>query len=628
MGNKDVRWIQRFNNYKKALARLTSAIELSEERPLSDLEQQGLIQAFEFTFDMAWKTLQDFVVEKGYEGKRDKPIPTIVEAARKTIVDEKQWRLIYQSRNKTSHSYDEEIAQDIAEKVIEAYHTLFIQLETRLQLEKINREKQGLKFGLDDKVIEDIQKVFQDNWKVDAVVLFGSRAKGNYRERSDIDLAVKGRNITFDDILSLSSKLDDLNLPYEIDLINYSSIKDEDVIEHIDRVGIVFYERWKEYKFTDFVEINPVVKFHDKKKVSFIEMKDLSYGDRNCYPSIERELTGGARFENDDTLFARITPCLENGKINQVKGLKDGVGFGSTEFLVFRGKKNISNKDFVFYLLRWDEVRDYAERHFEGTSGRQRVPKDCFDNLFLNFPPLKEQESIASILSALDDKIDLLHRQNKTLEQLVETLFRQWFVEEASEDWETGKLGDVISVKGRTTPSTAIAENWNGNIHWTSPRDLTNSNSIFLFDTERKITDKGLTQIGSGLLPVGTVLLSSRAPIGYLAITEIPVAINQGYIAIICDKGVSNHFIYVWCKANMSEIENAGNGSVFQEISKSTFRELNFKIPPKKKLLQFDYTVESIFKKIKSNITQINSLVKLRDALLPKLMSGEVRVKM
>lgn len=137
MLNKDIRWIQRFNNYKKALARLTSAIELNEERPLSDLEEQGLIQGFEFTFDMGWKTLRDFVVEEGYEGEREKPIPVIVESANKGIINEKSWRLMYQSRNKTSHAYDEETANEVADNIIQVYHNLFIQLETRLEVERL-----------------------------------------------------------------------------------------------------------------------------------------------------------------------------------------------------------------------------------------------------------------------------------------------------------------------------------------------------------------------------------------------------------------------------------------------------------------------------------------------------------
>jgi len=137
MDNKDIRWIQRFNNYKKALARLTSAIELNEERPLSDLEEQGLIQGFEFTFDMGWKTLCDFVVEQGYDGERERPILVIVEAAAKGLINEKSWRLMYQSRNKTSHTYDEETADEVAANIIQVYHNLFIQLETRLEVERL-----------------------------------------------------------------------------------------------------------------------------------------------------------------------------------------------------------------------------------------------------------------------------------------------------------------------------------------------------------------------------------------------------------------------------------------------------------------------------------------------------------
>jgi len=384
---------------------------------------------------------------------------------------------------------------------------------------------------------------------------------------------------------------------------------------------------WKEYKFSDFVLINPTVSLKGTELYSFVEMKDLQDGNKFCFPSQERHPSSGARFQENDTLFARITPCLENGKICQVKGLKGGIGFGSTEFLVFRGKQDISDNEFVFYLSRWDEVRSFAENNFEGTSGRQRVPKSCFDNLVLKLPRLPEQKRIAEILSSLDNKIDLLHRQNETLEALAETLFRQWFIVLADESWEAKKVGDVINVKGGTTPSTTRPDFWDGDVYWTSPRDLSNNPFIYLFDTERKITQEGLAQIGSGLLPVGTVLLSSRAPIGYLAITEIPVAINQGYIAIICDKAVSNYFTFLWLKCNMETIINSGNGSTFMEISKSVFKELDFVLPPAARLKEFDELIKPMFEKIKLNARQIQSLTQLRDTLLPKLMSGEVRVE-
>ena len=279
--------------------------------------------------------------------------------------------------------------------------------------------------------------------------------------------------------------------------------------------------------------------------------------------------------------------------------------------------------EFIFYNL----LGSYDDLVAMKTgSGQQNLSSTLIKNFKLNLPPLPEQRAVAGVLSSLDEKIDLLHRQNSTLEALAETLFRQWFVEEAKEEWENSSLADIISVKGGTTPSTTAAEFWDGSINWTTPKDLSNHTSVFLFDTERKITQKGLAKIGSGLLPIGTVLLSSRAPIGYLAITNIPLAINQGYIAILCDKKVSNYFMYLWCKTNLEEIKSNGNGSVFQEISKSVFKELKITVPPKDVLTSFDKVIHPSFEKIRNNQIQIRTLSNLRDTLLPKLMSGEVRV--
>ncbi len=384
---------------------------------------------------------------------------------------------------------------------------------------------------------------------------------------------------------------------------------------------------WVEYKFSDFVSINPTVKLEKGELYSFVEMKDLNDDQKYCEPSIERELTGGAKFQNGDTLFARITPCLENGKICQVRKLKNNLGFGSTEFLVFREKEGISDSDFIFYLSRHDSVRGFAELNLDGTSGRQRVSKEAFDNLILKLPKLNEQKVIASILNSFDAKIDLLNQNNVSLEALAAALFRQWF-EVESDNWELSTLDKVVTVKGGTTPSTARPDFWNGNINWTSPKDLSQNKSLFLFDTERKISVKGLKEIGSGLLPIGTILLSSRAPIGYLAFTEIPVAINQGYIAILCNKGFSNFYIYLWVKRNLDLIIGSSNGSTLDEISKSVFKELEFLIPPVGKVNEFDKLVEPMFEKIKRNEKQIKNLQNLRDTYLSKLMSGEVRVKM
>ena len=287
-------------------------------------------------------------------------------------------------------------------------------------------------------------------------------------------------------------------------------------------------------------------------------------------------------------------------------------------------KPNNEKYDFLylFYLLKTLGLTELNEDSAVPGLNRQTA----YDQI-VNIPPLPERQAIASVLSALDDKIDLLQRQNQTLEQMAATLFRQWFIEEAKEDWEEVTIGDIFTLKGGSTPSTKESSFWDGNISWTSPRDLSNSKSIFMFDTERKITEAGLAKISSGLLPKRTLLMSSRAPIGYLAITDIEVAINQGYIAIPEHQTYSTEFMYLWCQLNMDTIENAGNGSVFQEISKSSFKDLIFFVPDENTLAKFDAFVKPTFAKIKSNTQQIQTLKSQRDTLLPKLISGEVRLK-
>lgn len=142
MADKDIRWIQRFNNYRKALERLNEAVELANDRELSDLEQQGLIQGFEFTFDLAWKTLQDYLREHKRPNDNGGPNVIIGQAlADGLITGEEEWQAMKKSRDLTSHSYDGETADDIAEQIVETYQGMFVQLETRLQLEKINEEK-------------------------------------------------------------------------------------------------------------------------------------------------------------------------------------------------------------------------------------------------------------------------------------------------------------------------------------------------------------------------------------------------------------------------------------------------------------------------------------------------------
>jgi len=199
---------------------------------------------------------------------------------------------------------------------------------------------------------------------------------------------------------------------------------------------------------------------------------------------------------------------------------------------------------------------------------------------------------------------------------------------EVPRGWSVKPVADLADVVGGSTPSTNESRYWeNGTHFWATPKDLSGRAVPPLLETERRITDAGLSQIGSGLLPAGIVLLSSRAPIGYLAITEIPVAINQGFIAMKPKKGVSNLFLLAWAKFAHDEIVSRANGSTFLEISKANFRPIPVVSPPDAVMRAFDGYAQPLYRRLVGCVSESRVLAAVRDTLLPKLISGELRVK-
>jgi type I restriction enzyme S subunit len=193
--------------------------------------------------------------------------------------------------------------------------------------------------------------------------------------------------------------------------------------------------------------------------------------------------------------------------------------------------------------------------------------------------------------------------------------------------WEVKTIGDLAEIVGGSTPSTNKPAFWDDGVHhWATPKDLSNLSVPVLLNTERRVTDAGLAQISSGLLPVGTVLLSSRAPIGYLAIAEVPVAINQGFIAMKPRSGVSNLFLMLWARSAHNEIVSRANGSTFLEISKANFRPIPVVAPPSDVMHRFDQLARPIYERIVECECESRTLAAQRDALLPKLISGELRI--
>ena len=188
---------------------------------------------------------------------------------------------------------------------------------------------------------------------------------------------------------------------------------------------------WREVPFSQAVQVNPAVRLERGSIYPFVDMAAVNADSRSAYPPEERPFKGGgSRFQDGYTLMARITPCLENGKIARYCAPDSTAeGHGSTEFIVIRERPNVTDNDFAYYLTQWEEVRSYAVGQMTGTSGRQRVPAESLNHLIVSIPPLSEQRRIAHILGTLDDKIELNRRMNETLEAMARAVFQDWFVD-------------------------------------------------------------------------------------------------------------------------------------------------------------------------------------------------------
>lgn len=379
----------------------------------------------------------------------------------------------------------------------------------------------------------------------------------------------------------------------------------------------------------------------------------------------------------DDYLFDGLYLLIaEDGSVERPDGkpflqLVNGQFWVNNHAHVLRGDNDEDTK-FVYYSLSTVAIRPYMSG-----SVQSKLSQRNLNRILIHYPrDPRDRRAIARILGTLDDKIELNRRINQTLEEMARAIFKSWFVDfdpvrakvavrrehpdwsnaqvsraacptlkpeiselfpdefenselgEIPQGWRVKPISELTDVVGGSTPKTDRAEYWEGGTHhWATPKDLSALSVPVLLDTERKITNAGLAQISSGLLPKGTVLLSSRAPIGYLAIAEVPIAINQGFIAMKPRRGISNMFLLRWAHAFHEEIVSHANGSTFLEVSKSSFRPIRTVAPPVPVMDAFDRVSQPLYRKVVENERESRTLAALRDTLLPKLISGELRVK-
>ena len=282
-----------------------------------------------------------------------------------------------------------------------------------------------------------------------------------------------------------------------------------------------------------------------------------------------------------------------------------------------------SDLDFVYYTLTHFQKQ---LKHIGEGSVQDNINLGTFEDIEFPFPSLTEQKAIASVLSSLDDKIDLLHRQNKTLEAMAETLFRQWFIEEAKEDWEECELSEFGHIICGKTPSKSNANYFGNDVPFLKIPDM--HGRVFISKTTDNLSQLGALSQSKKMVPQNSICVSCIATVGLVCITDCDLQTNQQINSIVPNELKFLYYLYEVMLDMYDELHNlASGGTATLNLNTGDFSRIKIVKPDDVTLLQFNNAVIPLFTKIRFNGSQIQTLEQLRDMLLPKLMSGEVRVQ-
>lgn len=438
-------------------------------------------------------------------------------------------------------------------------------------------------------------------------------------------------------------------------------------------------------KLSDIVDFNPSRILKKGTVAPFIEMASLPTNTKFIKQIDEKPFSGGSKFKNGDTLFARITPCLENGKTGKVTNLKDEmIGHGSTEFIVMSAKEPEFDEDYIYYFARLPEFREFAQQRMVGTSGRQRVAwQDLADFEFI-FPPKEQRKKAAALLNIYDQKIDLNTQINQTLEQIAQALFKSWFVDfnpvrakvqalsdglsleqaelaamqaisgktpeeltalsqtqsdryaelaetakafpcemvevdgvEVPKEWELSTIGDCYDVvMGQSPKGETYNENKQGMLFYQGRAEFG-----WRFPTPRLFTTDP-----KRIAEQNSILMSVRAPVGDINIALEKCCIGRG-LAALQHKSKSLSFGLYQIQSIKSELDLFnGEGTVFGSINQANLKNIQIINPDEKFIQLFEKYLSSCDSKIMNNEIENNALKEIRDLLLPRLLSGEIKL--
>jgi type I restriction enzyme S subunit len=402
-------------------------------------------------------------------------------------------------------------------------------------------------------------------------------------------------------------------------------------------------EEWEAKSLQEVALINPkkINIGKDDMKVSFIRMSDVSETARLIkYSEKEyKEVSNGyTSFIDSDILVAKITPCFENGKGAIVKGLINGIGFGSTEFHVIRPKKNTCTEFLYFHTIS-QSFREKGKSNMIGSAGQKRVPADFVKSFNIPVPPLPEQKKIAAILSTVDEKIESIETEIDAAQQLKKGLmqqlltrgighreFKETKIGTIPKEWEVVLLDSVAKRGSGHTPNRKISEYWNGGIKWVSLADTKRLDRLFINDTEYEISEEGIRNSSAITHKKGTVIISRDAGVGKSSIINCEMAVSQHFMAWECFDKLNNVFLYYLLQSWKTKFETIADGTTIKTIGLGYFKNFIIPLPTideQKKIVEILVTLDEKLDILREKKEGYQALKK---GLMQQLLTGNLRV--
>lgn len=399
-------------------------------------------------------------------------------------------------------------------------------------------------------------------------------------------------------------------------------------------------DNWKTYSLSSIMDIigggtpKTDVPEYWNGDIPWLSVTDITKGSKKIYTTEKFITERGLRESSTKLLKEGQIIITARGTVGEIAMIGKEMAFNQTCYGL-QAREQTTN-DYLYYVLKSNVSRIKQMTH---GAVFNTITKQTFENIEVTIPEnLETQLKISTILSSLDDKIELNLKMNKTLESIAQAIFKRWFVDfqfpgftgemenGLPKGWNKKSILEIAELLSGGTPKTEIPEYWNGEIDWISAKDISANNGTFILESEKKISSIGLENSNAKILPAFTTVITARGSVGNYSILSKEMTINQTNYGLKIKNCNGDIFLFLLISNIIDQLQQSSYGTIFDTITTRTFRDMLVTFPPIEIIEMFDTQVKPFMEKILKNLYEIKILSKIRDSLLPKLITGQIKV--